>query len=41
MVKTALKDIYLGGTTPKEAKNEIYTYRKMYYEKETWVMVDQ
>ena len=41
MVKTALKDTYLGGTTPTALQNEVSTCRKIYYYKETWVMVNQ
>ena len=41
MVKTALKDTYLGGTTPTALKNEVSTCQKMYYDRETRVMVNQ
>ena len=41
MVKTALKDTYLGGKTPTALQNEVSACRKMYYDKETWVMVNQ
>ena len=41
MSKTALKDKYTGGKTPTALKNEVSTCRKMYYNKETWVMVNQ
>ena len=33
MVKTALKDAYLGGTTPTALQNEVSTCRKLYYGK--------
>ena len=41
MVKTALKDIYLVGTTPTELQNEVSTCQQIYYDKETWVMANQ
>ena len=41
MVKTALKDTYLGGTTPTALQNEASTCRKMYYDIETRVMVNK
>ena len=41
MVKTALKDTYLGGTTPTALKNEVSIFQKMYYNKETLVVVNQ
>ena len=41
MVKTALKDTYLGVTTPMAHKNEVSTCRHMYYDRETRVMVNQ
>ena len=41
MAKTALKDTYLGGTTPTALKNEVSTCRKMYYDRETRIMVNQ
>ena len=45
MVKTYLKDTYLGGKTTttlqNECYNEISTCRKMYYDIETRVMVNQ
>ena len=41
MVKTALKDTYLGGKTPTALQNEVSACRKMYYDRETWVMVNQ
>ena len=40
MVKTALKDTYLVGTTPTALQNEVSSLRKNYYERETWVMVN-
>ena len=40
MVKTALKDKYLGGTTTTALQNKVSTFRKMYYDRETWVMVN-
>ena len=39
MVKTALKDTYIGGTTPTALQNEVATYRKMYYDKGNQVMI--
>ena len=41
MFKTALKDTYLGVTTPTELKNEVATCRKMYDEKENQVIINQ
>ena len=41
MVKTVLKDSYLGRTTPTALKNEVSTCRKMYYDRDTRVMVNQ
>ena len=41
MVKTALKDAYLGGTTPTEVQNEVATCRQIYYDKENQVMINQ
>ena len=41
MVKTALKDTHLGGTTPTALQNEASTLWKMYYDKETCVMVNK
>ena len=41
MVKTALKDTYLGGTTPTALKNEVSTCREIYYDRDTRVMVNQ
>ena len=41
MSKISLKDKYIGGKTPTALKNEVSTCRKMYYNKETWVMVNQ
>ena len=41
MVKTALKDTYSGGTTPKALKIEVSTCRKMYYDWDTCIMVNQ
>ena len=41
MVITVLKDTYLGGTTPTALKNEVSIFRKMYYDRETRVMVNQ
>ena len=41
MVKTALKDIYLGGTTPTALQNEIATCKRMYYDKENQFMINQ
>ena len=39
--QTALKDTYLGGTTPTELQNEVSTCRKMYYDKENKVIINQ
>ena len=41
MVKTALKDKYLGGKTPTALQNEVSTCRKMYYYREIRVIVNQ
>ena len=41
MVKIVLKDEYLGGTTPTALQNEVATCRKMYYDKDNWVMINQ
>ena len=41
MVKTALRDTYLVGTTPKALKSEVSTCRKIYYDRDTRVMVNQ
>ena len=40
MVKRTLKDTYPGGTSPTALQNEVHTFRKMYYYKETCVMVN-
>ena len=40
MVKKSLKNIYLGGTTPKALKNEVLTCQKMYYDKDNQVMIN-
>ena len=41
MVKTSLNDTYLGGRTTTGMKNELSTFHKMYYDKETGVMVNK
>ena len=41
IVKTALTDAYLGGTTPIALQNEVYTCRKMHYDKENRVMINK
>ena len=41
MVKGALKDTYLVGITTAALKNEVSTCRKVYYDKEIRVMVNQ
>ena len=41
MVKTALKDTCLGGGAPTALQNEFSTFRKMYYDIDTCVMVNQ
>ena len=41
MVKTALNDTYLGGITNTSPKNEVSTCQKMYYDRETCIMVNQ
>ena len=41
MVKTSLKNTYLGGTNTTAPQNEVSTWRKMYDNKETQVMVNQ
>ena len=40
IVNTALKDEYLGTTTPAALKSEVSTCRKIYYDRETRVMVN-
>ena len=40
-VKIVLKDVYFGGTTPTELQNEVSICPKMYYDRETRVMVNQ
>ena len=41
MVKTDLKDAYLGRTTPTALHNEVSTLQKNYYDTENCVMVNQ
>ena len=41
MVKTDLKDTYLGVTTHTALQNEVFTCRQMHYDRETRVMVNQ
>ena len=41
MLRTALKDTYLLGTTPTTLINEVPIWRKMYYDIETHIMVNQ
>ena len=41
MVKAALKDTYLGGTTPTAIQNEVATCCQMYYYKENQVIMNQ
>ena len=41
MVNTALTDTYQVVTTTKALKNGVSTCRRMYYNKETWVMANQ
>ena len=41
MVKTALNDTYLGGTTPTELKNDVSKCQKMHNYRETQVMINQ
>ena len=41
MVKTSLKDTYIGGKTPIALQNEVSTCRQIYYDKDTRVMVNQ
>ena len=41
MVKTALNDTYLGVTTPMSPQNEVDTCRKMYYDKDNQVVINQ
>ena len=41
MIKTALNDTYLGGTTPTALQKEVSTCQNMYYDRETSVMVNQ
>ena len=38
---TSLKDIYFGETTPIALQKEVVTCRKMYYDKENQVMINQ
>ena len=40
MVKTALKDKYLGGTTPTALQNEVSTFRENYDDRDTWCVVN-
>ena len=40
MVKTALKDKYIVGTTTTALQNKVYEERKFYYDKNTQVMVN-
>ena len=41
IVKTALKDKYLGRTTRTALKNEVSTWRQMYYDRYTRIMVNK
>ena len=41
MVKTSLKDKYLGGTTSTALQNEVSTCWKMHYDKDNQFMVNQ
>ena len=41
VVKTALKDTYLGETTTTSIQNEVATCQKMYYDKENQVIINQ
>ena len=41
MVKAYLEYIYIGGTTTTALQNEVSTFRKIYYDRETRVMVNQ
>ena len=41
MVKTSLKDKYLGGTTPTALQSEVSTCWQMYYDRENQFMVNQ
>ena len=41
MVKASLRDKYSAGTTPTALQNEVVTYRKIYYEKDNQVMLNQ
>ena len=41
MVKTYLKDTYLGGTNPTELQNEVATCQKTYYDKDNQFMINQ
>ena len=40
MVITSLKDVYLGETNPTSPQNEVSTFRQVYYDRETRVMVN-
>ena len=41
IVKKYLKDTHLGVTNPTALKNEVSTFRQIYYDKKTRVMVNQ
>ena len=41
MVKTALKDTYLGRKTPTALQNEVATCQQMYYDKENHIIINQ
>ena len=41
MVKIALKDTYLGRTTPTTLQNEVSACRRMYFDKENQVIINQ
>ena len=41
MVKTNLKDTYLGVTVPKALQNEVFKCRKMYSFRETHIMFNK
>ena len=41
VIKTDLKGTYLGRATSTALQNEVSTCRKMYYDRETFVMINQ
>ena len=41
MVKTVLRDTYLGTTTPTEMQIEVAIFQKVYYDKDNHIMINQ